>query len=281
VERWLETVGIRRAVLLAVGSAGLAAVAVAGFGLDRLDAVDAASRASADAASSVADAGALRELFWQARYEALAEAAAADDAEATTHRSRFATASRRIARTVAAYRSDHLTAAERAALTGFGRAWQRFLDAGPQARQDSPAGPAAASAVQTLQEAARAAASDAAARAERTAGRTHALAVLALLVGLALATALARLVAATVLVRGRVLVEGLLGVLRADPAAEPPPATADAGPTGDLARRGAEAAEAIRATTGRLRQARCPLPGARVPVPDRSDGERWWLQPGS
>ncbi|HEY6795353.1 MAG TPA: hypothetical protein VI248_11800 [Kineosporiaceae bacterium] len=129
VEAWLDAVGLRRTVLLAVGSAGLAAALVSGVAIGQLSTAVGAGRDRVGA-----DPEPLRELVCQAAAESLTQSTATDAAVAQEYGRRFARTSRAVDDAVLAAAARRLTEGQRAALDRFGRSWQQLRDARPAGR---------------------------------------------------------------------------------------------------------------------------------------------------
>jgi hypothetical protein len=280
VDRWLDAIGIRRGVLLALGSAGLAALVVAGVSLHQLGEV-AGRRIHADAASSSADLGTLQGMVWRARFEALSAITAVDPVTEQEYDRRFARSVKGITGNVAAYRALTGSPAERAAIGSFTRAWQQFLDARQKqaTARLAPAADAASSALESLAVAARQAAKDDQDAAGRTYSRAQAILILIFGAGIAGAHALARLAADGVVG----LHKRIMSILRADAKDDPAPVAEPTGgcDVGEMARSVAAAADLMRATVSRLEQVNRRLPLRQAALTQDTEEISWWLRPGS
>jgi len=285
----LEVLGIRRAVLLTVGAAGLAAAFVAGVGAVQVGRVGAPLRSGAVVDAATADADRFQALFWRARSssagaverqlsQALAEAGAG-------------------ARDGAGAGAGERTAGERTALAGLSRAWQRYLlvrRARPSSAGSASAGreDAAADAVvarlDALVSSARAAAGERAGTADRAYLTAKALLVLLFCVGSLGAAGLLRLAVGHLLAWCSRRARRALRFLRDDP--EPAPAAP--APAGDAGRPVGAATALLRDTARRLdaRHAGCGnITDAEQDVGrdvgrdvgSACPGAQWWLHPAA
>jgi hypothetical protein len=290
LDAWLEAIGIRRSVLLAVGSAGSAAAVVALVGAVQVGHVAAAAGRAGPAGPVAAtqDLNRLEAAFWRARFASVADAGD------------LARSRRDVAAAVAGYRAQPLTSAERAALAAFTRRWDATAAAsaaGPTAAGDAAgeAGDAAASALATLSSTARRASAAPAAPAGVPPGvanagaRATALLVLIFCLGVGAASALVRLIAVAVAGRARRMLAAARGAIKAPSgprSPEGPPSTSTAPPvlltaTGldEAARAVAAAGELIRVTARRIEQ-RERLLSEPAPSSAEEDAQAgWWVRP--
>jgi hypothetical protein len=304
VEAWLDGVGLRRAVLLSAGSAGLAAAVVSGVALGQLSAAVTAARGATGG-----EQGPLPALVGQAVAESLAQATATDPIAAQDFGRRFARTSKAVDAAVPAAARGGLTADQRSALTRFGRSWQEYQDArlaalkpaarGDAARGDAPGGdaggrarlerarlaPALArtlAALQAVTVTARDASRERDLRARGAYYRAQLVLALLLAIGLVGSAALLRL-AGEVLAR---VVGRVAAFLRGDPgrrsgSAESHDPTDGTGQgSAELARGMVAATDLMQAAVTRLERAHRELAARTVAGPAATD-DGWWLRPSS